>query len=292
MVSSIEQPFDNNEVQQLIRGALQEDRAAADVTVSSLGIGDNSVRATIAAGGDGVICALPIVGLVYHELAPTVNVQLYAGDGDVVVAGKIVAKIEGPANAVLSGERVALNIVGHLSGVATLAAAYVAAVRGRKTVILDTRKTTPLLRDLEKYAVRMGGAQNHRRDLSSMVLVKENHFRALGGSASLLSKLAAVPGDVFVEVEVDTLDLLREVLPSRVDRIMLDNFVPDQVREAVAMVRKERDQGRVLELEVSGGVTLDTVADYAIDGVDFISVGALTHSSSALPLSMQVETDE
>jgi len=273
----------------LVRGALEEDRTEDDITVSSLCIGDAPIRATIQAGADGVICGLQVVPVVYAEVDPRVNVELASADGDRIVRGQVVARIDGPAGALLAGERVTLNFVGHLSGIASLTARYVAAIGGNKTRILDTRKTTPLLRDLEKYAVRTGGALNHRRDLSAMVLVKENHVRALGGGAPLISRVNEIASGVFVEVEVDSIDLLRSVVAARVDRIMLDNFTPAQVVEAVGIVRVEREKGRSIELEVSGSVTLETISDYAVDGIDFISVGALTHSAPALALSMEVD---
>jgi nicotinate-nucleotide pyrophosphorylase (carboxylating) len=194
---------------------------------------------------------------------------------------------------VLGAERVALNFLQRLTGVATLTSRFVARVAGSSVTILDTRKTTPLWRDLEKYAVRCGGAQNHRRDLKSMVLIKENHIRAMGGPRVLVDALRRAASGTdrpFIEVEVDSPELLEQVLGVRVDRVMLDNFPPQAVRAAVERInRHRRSHARAaLEVEVSGGVTLDTIQSYAIPGVDFVSVGALTHSAPALPMSLEV----
>jgi nicotinate-nucleotide pyrophosphorylase (carboxylating) len=197
--------------------------------------------------------------------------------------------LHGRAASVVSSERTALNFLQRLCGIATHAARFVHAVEGTGVVILDTRKTTPLWRELEKYAVRCGGAQNHRRDLHAMVLIKDNHIRAMGGRDELLRRLACGDRPGFVEVEVDSLDFLRALLGARVDRIMLDNFTPAGVAGALTLVRAHRAShpGR-LEIEVSGGVTLENVRDYAQPGVDFISVGALTHSAPAAAMSLEV----
>jgi nicotinate-nucleotide pyrophosphorylase (carboxylating) len=216
----------------------------------------------------------------------------YVADGDKCREGKTVLSIEGPAKSILSAERVALNFLQRLSGVATMAAKFVEKVSGTGVTILDTRKTTPLWRDLEKYAVRCGGAQNHRRDLRSQVLVKENHVRVLGGPDALIARLKEVgkPQDLFVEVEVDSHDFLRKLLGSPIDRVMLDNFSPEQVREALeTSAEYKREKGPAsLEVEVSGGITLENITRFAVDGVDYISVGALTHSAPALAMSLEL----
>jgi nicotinate-nucleotide pyrophosphorylase (carboxylating) len=200
--------------------------------------------------------------------------------------------LEGPAASILRGERTALNFLQRLCGVATYAARFVDAVRGTGVVILDTRKTTPLWRELEKYAVRCGGASNHRRDLGAMILVKDNHVRAIGGRAALLAHIARAPGASFVEVEVDSLDFLSELLDSpareKINRVMLDNFTPEQVTEALTHIAERRARGVRIEVEVSGGVALESVRAYAQPGVDFISVGALTHSAVAAPMSLEL----
>jgi nicotinate-nucleotide pyrophosphorylase (carboxylating) len=213
-------------------------------------------------------------------------------DGDRCVDGENVLSVEGPAKAILAAERVALNFLYRLSGVATLAAEFVEKVSGTGVTILDTRKTTPLWRDLEKYAVRCGGAQNHRRDLRSQVLVKENHVSVLGGPDALIARLKDVgkPQDRFVEVEVDSQEFLAKLLGAPIDRVMLDNFTPDQVRAALATIAeyKREHEDFALEVEVSGGVTLENISNFAMEGVDYISVGALTHSAPALSMSLEV----
>jgi nicotinate-nucleotide pyrophosphorylase (carboxylating) len=218
--------------------------------------------------------------------------RAYLGDGDRCSVGKNVLSVEGPAKSMLAAERVALNFLQRLSGVATLASRFVESVAGTGVTILDTRKTTPLWRDLEKYAVRCGGAQNHRRDLRSQVLVKENHVRVLGGPDALVEKLERVgkPKDMFVEVEVDSLEFLEKILGSPIDRVMLDNFTPGEVRSALDTIQRYKfeNEGASLEVEVSGGITLDNIGAFAVEGVDYISVGALTHSAPALPMSLEV----
>ena len=230
-----------------------------------------------------------------HDLQE--GIEALVGDGDRIKPGGVLFRLEGPSNAILAAERVALNFVQRLTGIATLSAGFVQKVKGTGVIILDTRKTTPLLRDLEKYAVRCGGAQNHRRDLEAMVLVKENHIRSLGGPTALIRYLKSGRGgdggekaEPFVEVEVDSLEFLKGLLGAPVNRVMLDNFTPEQVKEGLELVSKfkQKNPDKAIEIEISGGITLDNVAEYALPGVDFISVGALTHSAPAVPLSLEV----
>jgi nicotinate-nucleotide pyrophosphorylase (carboxylating) len=191
--------------------------------------------------------------------------------------------VSGPARAILTGERTALNLVGRLSGIATLTRRYVDEVAGTTTTILDTRKTTPGLRALEKYAVRCGGATNHRFGLNDAILVKENHLRVAGGVSAAAATLAGRRDGVSVEVEAETLEQVAEALDAGIERILLDNMTPDEIGAAVALVA-----GRA-KLEASGGVTLETVRAYAETGVDYISIGALTHSARSLHVSLEVE---
>lgn len=280
-----------NGIQAMVRAALAEDAATADVTVDLLAIDTEPAVASLVLGADAVVCGVDVAAEVFHQVDPSVRFVASTADGDRRDRGEVVLRVEGAARSILSAERVAVNFVSHLSGVATLTADFVERVRGTGVTILDTRKTTPLWRDLEKYAVRCGGGRNHRIDLSAMVLIKDNHIRALGGVAQLGERLGRATGDQLVEVEVDSLKMLAEVLPMSVDRVMLDNFTPDDVRAGVERVRefKRTHPERRLEVEVSGGVSLDNVADYAVDGVDFISVGLLTHSAPAVPLSLEFE---
>jgi nicotinate-nucleotide pyrophosphorylase (carboxylating) len=214
-------------------------------------------------------------------LDPAAKFKARVGDGDAVAAGAVLAKVTGNARALLSAERTALNLLGRLSGVATLTAQYVAAVEGTKARITDTRKTTPGLRALEKYAVRCGGALNHRFGLDDAILIKDNHVAACGGVGEAIRRARAFTGHlVKIECEVDSLKQLAEALDAGPDVVMLDNFSLKNLRVAVGMAA-----GRVV-LEASGGVKLDTVRDIAETGVDVISVGALTHSASVLDIGL------
>ena len=274
-----------------VRAALQEDAAGSDATVAFLDVGDAPTRAEIRVAGATVVCGVDVAREVFRQVDARIRFDTATRDGAHLDAGGCLCSLAGPARALLSGERTALNFLQRLCGVATQAARFVDAVRGTGVVILDTRKTTPLWRDLEKYAVRCGGARNHRRDLGAMILVKDNHVRAMGGRAAALAKIASSPKAPFVEVEVDSLEFLRELLSSpaaaRVDRVMLDNFTPERVGEALAVVDRYRAAGAALEVEVSGGITLDTVRAFACPGVDYISVGALTHSATAASMSLE-----
>ncbi len=285
--------FDAAALRARIREALAEDHAGRDATVAALGIGESPVRATIVAGAPLVVAGIDVPAVVYAELDARVRVETCVRDGERADAGDALARVEGPAAAVLRGERTALNLLQRACGVATLTARFVERVAGCGVTVLDTRKTTPLWRDLEKYAVRCGGGANHRPDLEAMILVKENHVRALGGADALVAALRAIPaGGPAVEVEVDTLELLDRLLASgvRVDRVMLDNFAPGDVATALRRVEAHaRRGGRRPEVEVSGGITLETIPDYAQPGVDFVSVGALTHSAPAASISLEVE---
>lgn len=286
------QPLDPARVQGLVRSALEEDAAGSDATAAFLALGDAPARAEIRVSAPTVACGIDIAREVFRQVDPRLVFGGTIRDGARVAAGASLCAIEGPARAIVAAERTALNFLQRLCGVATLAARFVDAVGDTGVVILDTRKTTPLWRDLEKYAVRCGGAQNHRRDLGAMVLVKDNHVRAVGGRAVLLERILAAPRARFVEVEVDSIDFLRELLASRaaarVDRVMLDNFSPERAREALGLIAEFHGRGEKLEVEVSGGITLETVCAFAQPGVDFISVGALTHSAPAASMSLEI----
>jgi nicotinate-nucleotide pyrophosphorylase (carboxylating) len=257
---------------------LTEDVGDGDLTTVAVIDEDARATARILAQEPGVVCGLQVAGEVFERLGATI--EPLAADGDVVEPGPI-ARVEGNARGILSGERLVLNLLGRLSGIATLTRRYVDAVEGTGAVILDTRKTTPGLRALEKHAVASGGAQNHRLGLYDGILIKDNHLR-------LASSLAAAVGSARatgmpVEVECDALDQVREALAAGADSILLDNMALPELREAVAL-----SAGRA-RLEASGGVTLETVRAIAETGVDFISIGALTHSARALDVSLEVE---
>jgi nicotinate-nucleotide pyrophosphorylase (carboxylating) len=282
-----------DEIRRLVESALEEDDAFSDATTAYLNIGNKTVNARIVAKAEGVIAGLDTAMLAFDLLDRATRFDPAVADGARVTRGDIVTSIGGKAAAVLGAERVALNFLQRLSGVATLTAAYVNAVSGTDTKILDTRKTTPLFRRLEKYAVRMGGGENHRFSLGDMLLVKENHFRSLGGADRFVDHIANVAPPLGIEVEVDSIEFLRELLGAPVDRIMLDNFTPGEVVTAVKIVADYRKNHADFNpaIEVSGGITLATIQDFAAPGVDYISVGALTHSAPSLDLSLEVLFD-
>jgi nicotinate-nucleotide pyrophosphorylase (carboxylating) len=266
----------------VVRAALAEDLGrAGDITALACIDAEATLTATFGAREAGTIAGLDCARLAVLAMDPAAKFKARVGDGDAVAAGAVLAKVTGNARALLSAERTALNLLGRLSGVATLTAQYVAAVDGTKARITDTRKTTPGLRALEKYAVRCGGALNHRFGLDDAILIKDNHVAACGGVGEAIRRARAFAGHlVKVECEVDSLKQLAEALDAGPDVVMLDNFSLKNLRVAVGMAA-----GRVV-LEASGGVKLDTVRDIAETGVDVISVGALTHSASVLDIGL------
>jgi nicotinate-nucleotide pyrophosphorylase (carboxylating) len=278
---------DRASLEPLVRAALLEDAPWGDLTSQACIPVDARIAARLVAREDGVLCGEDIFSLAMR-LTGEMTTHFAVHDGDAFGEGDVLAEVDGPARAVLQAERVALNFVQRLAGITTMTARYVAAVAGTKTRIVDTRKTTPGLRLVERYAVRCGGGQNHRFSLSDAVMVKDNHLAVLHkhGGATVSEALWAirlrVPHTTHVEVEVDRLDQIDEVLEGGPDTILLDNFSLDDLREAV-----RRIGGRALT-EASGGVTLATVTEIARTGVDVISVGALTHSVRALDLGLDV----
>ena len=271
---------------ELVGAALVEDLGPGDVTSEATVPADATASARIVQKEPGVVFGLEIAAEVFSQLGAP-GLERLAAEGiwrEYIPVD--VASISGPARALLAGERTALNFVGHLSGIATLAAQFAEAVDGTRAVILDTRKTTPGLRRLEKAAVAAGGASNHRLGLYDAVLIKENHIAIAGGLADAVAAARAAQPSLEVEVECRDLDEVRAALAAGADRLLLDNMDLEALRAAVA----ERDRsGDGARLEASGGVTLENAAEIAATGVDFISVGALTHSAPALDLSMLIE---
>jgi nicotinate-nucleotide pyrophosphorylase (carboxylating) len=270
--------------------ALDEDLdVGGDLTAEATIPPDTGGRARLIARADGVVAGLGLVALVYDHLDPRVEVHLTAADGDPVHHGDVVAEVSGPLRSVLTGERTALNLVTHLSGVATLTARYVEAVAGTGCVIRDTRKTTPGMRLLEKAAVRAGGGANHRLGLSDALLVKDNHVAAAGGVAEAARAALAGARGRHVQVEVDSPEQLEQAIDAGARDVLLDNFDPDETAGAVARVRElERTHGRIL-VESSGGLGLDTVRAFAEAGVDRLAIGALTHSAPQLDLALDLD---
>jgi len=271
------------DVQAIIRLALAEDVGRGDVTSEATVSPDAVARADILQKAPGVVCGLPVVAKVWRELDPRVHVTPVVAEGSFDDRRRVVARLDGPASAILTGERTALNFLQRLSGVASVSRRAVQLVVGSHATVIDTRKTTPGMRVLEKYAVRVGGASNHRAGLDDGMLIKENHIRAAGGISPAVraAQRRAAPG-MLVEVEVTSLDELDEALAAGATLILLDNFSIDTLRAAVTHTR-----GRA-RLEASGGIHLDNLAAVAATGVDFISLGALTHSAGVLDFSLEV----
>jgi nicotinate-nucleotide pyrophosphorylase (carboxylating) len=271
------------DIDRVVDAALAEDVGSGDATTLALVPADARCRAELLLKEPGVVCGIPVAAAVFQALDPSVTVEATLEEGSAVSdVPAVVAVIEGPARAILSGERVALNLVGRLCGIASLTRRFAELTEGRPTRILDTRKTTPGLRALEKYAVRCGGGTNHRSGLYDGILIKDNHVRIAGGVAEALGALNGNGAGLPVEIEADTIEQVREAVDAGAPRILLDNMSPEQVREAVVEVA-----GRA-ELEASGGMSLATVRAYAGTGVDFISVGALTHYARSLNVSLEV----
>ena len=266
----------------LIEAALAEDVGPGDVTTDAVIPGDMTCRGKIVCKEDGVIAGLSVAKRVFELVDPKIQFDAKCKDGEKVQEDQIVVRLNGPARGMLKGERVALNFLQHLSGIATMTSKFVKAVEGTKTKVLDTRKTTPGLRALEKYATRMGGAVNHRMGLYDAVLIKDTHLALVGGITPALRAVRKAYPETDIEVEVSNLQELEQALTDKAPRILLDNFAPGQVREAMQMIR-----GRAV-VEVSGGVQVANARAYALAGANFISVGALTHSATALDFSMKV----
>jgi nicotinate-nucleotide pyrophosphorylase (carboxylating) len=274
---------------ELVRRALAEDVGEGDVTTDATVPGDAVAEARIVAKAEGVLAGMDVAEAVFRELDPDALVRQLVRDGGRVAPGTVVATVKARTRAILTGERTALNFLQRLSGIATAAARYAAALEGTGVRLLDTRKTAPGMRALEKRAVALGGGTNHRAGLWDMALVKDNHITAAGGIAPAVARVRAARPDVAIEVEVTTIDGLSEALDAGVDRVMLDNMPADTMREAVHMARAAR---RPPEIEISGGVSIGNLRSLAVLGPDFISVGAITHSAPALDLSLELAEGE
>ena len=279
----------------LLDAALEEDAVRRDVTTRALVPEDRQAEARLIAKQDGVICGLPLARRLVERFDARLAFTANACDGDRLCAGAEAARLSGPAAPILSVERTMLNFVRHLSGVATLTAAFVEKVKGTGAGIYDTRKTTPGWRALEKYAVRCGGGHNHRMDLSDMVLVKDNHLELMGrrpgdpdAVREAVRRTREAWPDIPVEVEVENLEQLEAALAARPDFILLDNMSPERTAEAVAFVHEMSTGGPRPQIESSGGIDMSSVRAYAEAGVDRISLGVLTHSAPALDLSLDV----
>ena len=279
-----ETEISSEKLRQILRRALEEDIGEGDVTTTCIVPATQLFRGEIRSKEEGIIAGLEVARQTFAYLDSRVNFHPFVSDGDWVEAGQRIARLEGPGRALLSGERTALNFMQRMSGIATLTHRFVERVKGTRARILDTRKTAPGLRLLDKWAVRLGGGMNHRYGLYDMVLIKENHIAVAGSIGEAVKRVRQNdPRSLPIEVEVKNLTELEEAIRLRVDRILLDNMSATELREAVKMCR-----GRI-PLEASGNVRLENVRTIAQTGVDFISVGALTHSVKALDISLLLE---
>ena len=269
----------------LIKRALAEDlQGGEDITSVATVSGSEKVVADFVARKNGVVAGIDMARTVLEEVGLT-DIAVLVQDGAAVKAGDIVMTVRGDTRAILLAERTALNFLGHLSGIATLTRTWVDAIAGTSCTIRDTRKTTPGMRLLEKYAVRMGGGTNHRMSLSDAALIKDNHIAAAGGVAQAFSKVRAKYPHSEIEIEVDTLEQLREVLPLKPDLVLLDNMTPALCEEAVAIVNGAS------QLEASGGISLENAKSYAATGVNYLAIGALTHSAPVFDIGLDLRAE-
>lgn len=273
----------NHDVKDLIKKALSEDIGSGDVTSGAIIPAEATATAEIRAKQDLVLAGIDVAREVFQYLDPAITFEPLAKDGDKIKAGSMLSRVSGKTRALLAGERAALNLLQHLSGIAMLTAKYVERVKRTKAQILDTRKTLPGLRQLEKYAVTVGGGKNHRMGLYDQILIKDNHIKAAGSITKAVERVRAVHDDrMKIEVETKSLEEVREALAVKAGVIMLDNMPLDIMKEAVKIIA-----GKAL-VEASGNVSLENVREIAETGVDFISVGAITHSAPAADISMKI----
>ena len=269
---------------ELVKAALAEDLAGGvDVTSVATIAADAELQAEFVARDSGVVAGIEMAKAVLTEVGVT-GIEVLVADGALVKTDDVLIRVSGNARAILLAERTALNFLGHLSGIATLTSNWVAAITGTNCEIRDTRKTTPGWRELEKFAVRMGGGTNHRMSLADAALIKDNHIAAAGGVKAAFSAVRSAFPTAPIEIEVDTLEQLAEVLPLKPDLVLLDNMTPEQCRTAVSLVAGQT------KLEASGGITLDLARNYAETGIDYLAIGALTHSAKNFDIGLDVRS--
>lgn len=278
------EPLDAGHYREVVRRALAEDLGWGDVTTEATVDGSLRAKGVILAKCECVIAGLDVAAEVFRQLDPAAVVTVNQPDGTRVRPGDVVAEVRGAAGAMLTAERTALNFLQRLSGIATMTRTFVDAAAGRIT-ILDTRKTTPTMRAIEKYAVRAGGGTNHRTGLDDAIMIKDNHIRLAGGVAEAVKRMREARDDMPIEVEAQSMEQVEQAIQSRANIIMLDNMPIDAMREAVRKIA-----GRA-KVEISGGVTLDRIPELASTGADYVSVGSLTHSAPAADLSFELEPE-
>jgi len=270
------------EIDAIIDAALEEDMPEGDITSESLIPAESTSEAVFLAKEDGLLAGIDVAFRVFFKIDPQIEFRKHKQDGFSIRTGETLAQIEGPSLSLLKGERTALNFLQRMSGIATLTQKYVKAIEGTSAKILDTRKTTPSLRKLEKYAVKMGGGTNHRLNLSDMVMIKDNHLKIVGSISEAVKRARERVGPhIKIEVETTTFEEVKEAVRAGADMIMLDNMSPERMKEVVDWV-----DGKV-PLEASGNVTLETLKAIASSGIDYISIGSLTHSYRSLDISME-----
>jgi nicotinate-nucleotide pyrophosphorylase (carboxylating) len=275
--------LDKSEIKKIIKSALKEDIAKGDITTNAIISKKSKSIGRFLVKSDGVICGLSIAKMVFEELDKNISFKMFCKDGDFLKAGTIAAEIKGSERTLLTGERTALNFMQRLSGIATMAHFYSEKLKDSSAQLLDTRKTAPGLRMLDKYAVKKGGGKNHRIGLFDMVLIKDNHIKAASSITKAVSLIRKKYGNKFkIEVETKNIDEVREALETKADIIMLDNMSIEIMKEAVKIIAGKA------KTEASGNITSENIAEVASTGVDFISVGALTHSVKALDISMKI----
>ena len=274
--------LDKKQIDKIVLNALEEDMPYGDVTTDNLILENDVTEAKFIAKAEGVIAGMPVAARVFELIDSRISIEIFKNDGDKVVKGDIIAILRGPTAGILKGERTALNLMQRLSGIATRTNVFAELVKDYKVSVVDTRKTTPGLRYLEKYAVRCGGGRNHRYSLSDAVMLKDNHIAAGGGIIPAVEKVRAnIPHTVKIEVEVEDMEMVREAVEARADIIMLDNMNEAAMAEAVKYI-----DGRAL-VEASGDVTEERICAIAETGVDIISIGRITHSVKALDISLR-----
>jgi len=276
---------ETKQFQAIVRRALREDIGRGDITTNAIVSETDRALGIIFAKEEGILCGVDIAKNVFEHIDDTIDFQIQLTDGSELSPGVTIAIMIGKATTCLKGERTALNFLQHLSGIATVTKQFVDRANG-KIKILDTRKTTPGLRLMQKYAVRVGGGLNHRFGLHDMIMIKDNHIQLAGGISEAVKRVRSQKSKKFIEVEVKTIEELKEALENRVDRIMLDNMHGAQIVKAVDLIRSS---GTDTEIELSGGVTLESIGELAASGADFISVGALTHSARALDIALKMK---
>jgi nicotinate-nucleotide pyrophosphorylase (carboxylating) len=276
----------NEAIRGMIRGWLDEDIGYGDITTEATIPADSRQKAVIHMKEDGVLAGLPVARLVFHIVDPTLEFRAFAEDGQRVARGTVIAELEGRVRSILTGERLALNLLQRLSGIATKTRRFVDALGGLPVRLVDTRKTTPGHRLLEKYAVRMGGGSNHRFGLYDAVMIKDNHIKGAGGiRAAVAAARARIPHTMTIEVETETTEQVVEALEAGADIIMLDNMPVPRMAEAVRLIRSRAPH---VKIEASGGVKLETIREIAATGVDVISVGGLTNSFDSIDISLDL----